>query len=148
MDILLSLGVDHTVGYHFLLFLIVFMFLSQLLFKPYFQAFKARVEKTSGSEQHAERLVTEAQELHEEYEQKARQLNDESKVIFDSHRAEALEEHEAVIRAAKEKAQKIIDDSKKNLDTEVEKARKQLGSEVGSVSQLIVNRVVGKEMVQ
>ncbi|MCB0419442.1 MAG: ATP synthase F0 subunit B [Bdellovibrionales bacterium] len=146
MDILLSLGVNQTIGYHFLLFLVVYLFLANLLFKPYFQAFKKRVEHTSGSEQLAERLISEAEELHKEYEKKARAVNQEHKVIFDTHRSEALEEHEAVVRAAKEKAQTIIEESKRTIEREIDKARTEISKEVNSVSELIVNRVVGKDL--
>ena len=148
MDILLSLGIDHTVGYHFLLFVVVFLFLSQFVFKPYFSAYKERANRTIGGQENAQQLIAETEKLHLEYERKARAMNKEHKKIFDTRRSEALHAHDEVIQKAKVQAQEYLDTARGKINGELKAARQEVSTEVSSISDLIVNKVAGRELIQ
>ena len=90
MDILSALGVDATLGIQFIIFLVSYVFLVNVVFKPYHRAYEERVKRTLGNAEFAERILAETKELEIEFEQKARLLNYETKGIFDSERSEAM----------------------------------------------------------
>ncbi|MEK7354988.1 MAG: hypothetical protein AAB250_00965, partial [Bdellovibrionota bacterium] len=75
MEILRSLGVDGTLWIHMACFLVSYVALTQLILKPYMAALRERETRTVGNEEHAVRLVEEANQLNSEYEQKARAIN-------------------------------------------------------------------------
>lgn len=145
-NLLASLGINATTGIQFLLFLVVYIFLNQLLFKPYFRAFLERQNRTEGNKELAERVIAETKELETIYQSKARDFNENYKKIYDQSRSEALHEHDRLVDEAKIRAKTIVDDTRSKLVVEIEKARITLAAEAPQLSQAIVTKLTGKEV--
>ncbi|MCB0341525.1 MAG: ATP synthase F0 subunit B [Pseudobdellovibrionaceae bacterium] len=145
-NLLASLGINATTGIQFLIFVVVYVFLSQLLFKPYFQAYLERKSRTVGSQDQAERIVAATEELETVYQEKARKFSDSYKRIYDQSRSEALHEHDRLVAEARLRAKAIVEDTRTKVAQEVEKARVAMAAEAPQVSQAIVAKLTGKEM--
>ena len=63
MELLKSLGIDSTLWSHLACFIVAYLALSTLVFRPYLRAFQERERRTVGSEEDAIRLIEEAREL-------------------------------------------------------------------------------------
>ena len=146
MQMLEALGVNATVGIQFVLFLITYIILSNVLFKPYYKAFLTRGEKTVGNTEHAERLLAESHDLEAEYEQKAREMNVKVRAIFEENRQQGMREQEKYMAEARSKAKQILDENKQKVQTEVTRARQDLNKEVTQVSQAIASKLLGKDL--
>lgn len=148
MEIFKTLGINETIFMQFGIFMVVYLFLSNVLFKPYLKAFTKRKEQTVGKTDLAERFIEEAKELEVEYSTKARAMNQKTKEIFDASRSEALKAHDEVVAEARDKAKGIIETTRKEIETQVEAARQQLDTEVPAISKSINQQVIGKELAQ
>lgn len=146
MEIFRSLGVDGTLWIHLACFLICYVALTQLILKPYMAALKEREKRTVGNEEHAVRLVEEANQLHSEYEQKARAINSQIKGSYDESRTVAMREYDRLVQAAREDAHKLLEGARAEIGREVQTARKTLSTEVPAVAAAMASKLAGKEI--
>lgn len=145
MEILQSIGLDATVAIQFVVFFVVYLVLSNLVFRPYFQAFVERKKRTVGNQEAAERLVDEAQQLETEFQIKARDINSKFKGLYDEKRTEALREYDRLVNEARSKANQYLTETREKIKVEVESAQKDLLAEVPLVKSAIVSQLLGRE---
>lgn len=145
MDLLSSLGVNSTLAYQFVQFVVVYFLLKYVLFRPYFAAYNERAARTVGKTELAERYVIEARELEERYAKKAQDVNAAFKAVYDQTRAEAVKEYDRLLNDARTKVKASSDQARTRIESEMSTARAQLGSEVNAVVQLINHKLIGKE---
>jgi len=145
MEILTALGVDYTIGIQFIIFVTAYVFLTTLVFRPYHRAFEERVRRTEGNTETAERIIAESKELEVEYEQKARALNNETRVIFDHSRTEAMREYDRMVSQARERAKNIVEKTRSQITFEVEKTRSDMSKEVPGLTKAVVQKLMGQE---
>ena len=146
MQMLEALGVNVTALYQFGFFLITYMVLSNVLFKPYYKAFLTRGEKTVGNTESAEKMLAEARDLEAEYEGKAREINMKVREIYEHSRGLAMREQEKQMAEARLRAKQTIEDNKLKVQTEVSRAQQDISKEVAQVSQAITTKLLGKDL--
>lgn len=143
MELLKTLGLDSTVAFQFGIFLIVYLFLSNLLFKPYLKAFNKRKEQTVGKTDTAERYISETQDLENEYETKAREINQQFKVIYDESRTLALKEHDRLVSEARAKAKSLTEKAQQEITSQMQAAQQELQSQIPVIAKTITGQVIG-----
>lgn len=146
MDILSALGVDATLGIQFIIFLVTYIFLVNVVFKPYHRAYEERVKRTHGNAEVAERILAETKELEVEFEQKARLLNYETKGIFDSERSEAMKEYDRTVSQARERAKSTMEKNRASIVRELARAREFMRSGTPDISRGVVDKLIGLEV--
>ena len=146
LSLLSALGVNETIWIQLGCFLVSYVALTQLIFKPYLKAYHERENRTVGGEETAIRIIEEAQELTGTYEKKAREMNSEIKHVYDRKRAEAMKDYEAMLAEARENSSTLIEAAREKVKTEVEAARKKLSAEIPAVSSAIATRLAGKDL--
>lgn len=146
MNILTSLGINSTIWIQLACFLISYVSFSQLVLKPYMAALHEREKRTVGNEEIAVRLIEEANDLHLEYEQKARKITSEIKGYYDEHRNDALKEADQMLTHAREEAAKALDKSRAEISTQIQAARQVLSAEVPAISAAMASKLAGKDI--
>jgi F-type H+-transporting ATPase subunit b len=146
MGILIQLGVNETLAIQLGLFLVVFVVLKHLLFGPYFAALMERRARTLGKTEQAEKYVAEARVLEDQYAMRAREANDMYRDAFEKGRLAANKEFERVVGEARQAAKDHTDAMRDRLGKEMVAVRSQLSQEVASVSQVINQKLIGKEI--
>lgn len=141
-----TLHITSTLWIQFGLFFITFLFLTFLVFRPYYKAFEVRQEKTDGNQNTAAQMLVEADALYKDYQEAARGLNQEVKRIFDNLRLGAQKEVEQIISGSRKEAQQKIDSSAKEIGSQLESEKKKSLSEIPEISSLIRGKLLGKEM--
>jgi F-type H+-transporting ATPase subunit b len=148
MEIFETLGINQTLFMQFGIFMVVYLVLSNVVFKPYLAAFTKRKEQTVGKTDLAERFIKETEELEVEYSSKAREMNRETKEIFDNSRSQAMKQYDQVVSQARGRANEILASARTEIEAQVSAARTKLDAEIPSVTQAINSQVVGKELAQ
>lgn len=148
MEILKILGVNSTIWIQLGCFLVAYISLSQLIFKPYMAAHKERDSRTTGGEEEAGQILQQAAELQTQYETQARAINNQTKQIYDESRNKALEEYDRAIRAARAEASSSLEKSRSAISQGVSKLKGELAKEVPGVACAIGSKLLGKEIVQ
>lgn len=146
MELLTQLGVNSSLGFQLVCFLIVYAILKYVLFTPYFKAYNERNLRTVGQTELAEKFVTETRELEEKFAAKATEVNERYKAVYDKTRSEAAKEYDRMVNESRAQAKRLVDEARSKIQKEMEGARTHLKSEVASVSKLINQKLVGKEL--
>ena len=146
MEIFRALGVDSTLWIHLACFVVSYLALTELVLKPYFRAFLEREKRTVGSEGDAVRLAEEANELQTQYATKARDLNAKTTSFYSAARAEAAKRSEAIVTTARDEATKLIQTSRTQIASEVQKAQATLKADIPSVGSAIASKLAGKDL--
>ena len=146
MELLKSLGIDSTLWIHLACFVVAYLALSTLVFRPYLRAYQERERRTLGNEEDAVRLIEEAHQLAETYETRAKALNAQMKSVYDERRAAASKENERAIGAARDEANSILASARERIATEIENARRALSADVGPLASAIATKLAGKEL--
>lgn len=128
LKILSQLGANQTAFIQFIVFAVSITALTVLVFNPFFKALDQRQAKTKGAEDIAKETVDEARMLDAVYKQKAREINDKIKTVFDGKKNEAQKIAEQNIATAKKESEVIIKDYRQKIETENQKARTQMAS--------------------
>jgi len=142
MAILNQLGINHTTFFCFLIFVVTFFFLKEVLFRPYFVAFEERENRTKGGENKAKDLLTKTELAKQQFEDEARDLNAEIKSIFDESRGLAAKEYEKVVYDARKTAEQFVEEVKAKIGTEVKKAQDQMKLEIPGVALTITKKML------
>ena len=146
MEILSSIGLDGTIVYHLALFLITFLVLNGLVFKPYFKAFSERAHRTEGSQDLAQEALRETEELRAQYEKKAQEMNRVHKNIYDKARVQAQGEYDKIVEEGRHRAGVVLQQNREKISSEIESARAGLADEIPAVSRTIASKLLGKEL--
>ena len=73
-------------------------------------------------------------------------IRQSSKGILDEARIRSLSERKEILEKAKKDATKLVDDAHKEIDSQIEKAKKGINDEIVSVATLMAEQIIGKEI--
>ena len=125
-QILLQLGANQTVFIQLGFFIIAITFLTVVVYSPYFKAADKRLEKTKGADAVAKDAAQEAKNLSLIYQNKAREINDKIKNIFDSDKAKAQKKAADILIQSKTKAEELTQKSRAEIAHQVQQAEAQI----------------------
>lgn len=146
MEILTKLGIDYTFFYQLIVFLVAYIALTRLLFKPYLKAYHKRLEVTFGNQEVAEKLNAQSHELHIQYENKAREVNSKAQSFYEQAHKEAQAVQASTIEKARKEAEAIVQKNRQDTEAEANKARADLKKLVPELSQEIQRKVLSREV--
>lgn len=144
MAILEQLGINQTLYIQFFVFLVGFLALSMVAFRPYANALEERENRTKGGAELAVEIQKQSVELQNKFETKARSVGGEIKTIFDSYRDEANKEYEGIVTTARSEAQKLIEEARARVSLEVVEATKKLKEEIPQLASAITQKLLAK----
>ena len=125
-----SLELDLSLFVQFGIFLVSYVFLHYVLFKPYNEKAQERYAKTTGSIESANQFDEEIELLKREYGKTVKKTNADVKQIHESEQSEAKKEVQTLILKAQESYQK----EKLERSEEIEKAYITEKSKIPSLS--------------
>ena len=101
--------------------LVMFTFLSYLLFEPVRNLLEKRRQRVLDEQETAKKERTDATAYKEEYEKKLKEVDKEAQEILSAARKKAMQNEAKIIAEAKEEAARIIE--RGNAEIELEKKR-------------------------
>lgn len=141
-----TLDFDRTVILQAALFCLLILVLKPLLFDPVLRIFALREERTEGARATARELQERAGDLLTRYEKELARVGQAAAEERDRLRAETARLEAEVLREARDATTRIIDEGRRRMEGEVNALRFQLGQESERAAELIVNRVLGREV--
>ncbi|MBX7230638.1 MAG: ATP synthase F0 subunit B [Bdellovibrionales bacterium] len=148
MDLLHGLGVNQTVLWQMVGFAFTYLVLYFLLFRPFFEAYTERVNRTFGQAELAEKYIEEAKVFQRQYEEKAQELNQQFKNIFTQSRAQANKMSEEIMMEARQKAKDLLSQNQSRMKIEEDKIRKELQVAASGLSESITQQLLKKGVAQ
>ena len=146
-SILKQLGVDYTLWIQLWFFFISYIALSQFLIKPYMANLEFRKKRTIINPEEATRLNSSIENLAMDYQGQVKRQNEKGTAIYEKLKAEGVAEEDRLIGAARAEASRLMDQVKKQIQTDMGTAKESLKAQVPQLSKLIASRVLGRDLV-
>lgn len=144
MELLNALGINHYAIVQFVIFILVFIFLTQIVFGPFLKAHEGRLQRTKGGEQLADEYQAKTQRTQAEYAEKAREIHARIQTIFQKNRTEAMAEYERIVGQARKEAEGMIEKNRQAVATATMQASSELKGQTSQMALAITNKLLGK----
>ena len=143
--VLEQLGLDRTFFVQLGIFVILFLLLSRVYFKPFLRLFEARHKKTVEDRETAERLMQQARARFDEYTQRLADERLASRREYEALLNEAKKEEAAILLQAREEAKKITQEAAESVSRQRDQLRKQLESDVEALSRSVSEKLLSRQ---
>jgi F-type H+-transporting ATPase subunit b len=126
------------------LFLLLFVWLSQFLFAPFLRLFDERERRIVGAADEAKRYLGSADEKTALVEQKTREAQAEARKLLTDLRTEGARKEAEIIDEGRKKAQARLDEARAELFASTEEARAALKADSEKIAADIVVKILGR----
>jgi len=143
LKILLQLGANHTVFIQFGIFIVAISFLTVFIYGPFFKAYDQRLQQTKGADQVAYETQDEAKKLDLIYKNKAREINEKIKNIFEESRKIGTDKANETLASAKTEVQAQTEKARTQVETQKANAQKDIAAVSAEVANEISKKLSG-----
>lgn len=122
--------------------LVMFTFLSYLLFEPVRNLLEKRRQRVWDEQETAKKERTDAAAYKEEYEKKLKEVDKEAQEILSAARKKAMQNEAKIIAEAKEEAARIIERGNAEIELEKKRALDEMKQEMITIASMMAGKVV------
>ena len=140
------ISLDYSVVYQIFLFVILWLILSKLLFRPYLDLLEERERKTIGTQHDSTDLEHEGARLRMQYEEKIAQAQAAGYTDKEAILQEARQQREKVLNQAREEAMGILEGVRREVESQIQKERQFAAAEVRTIAQEMASKVLGRNV--
>jgi F-type H+-transporting ATPase subunit b len=140
------IALDISVLYQIVIFLVLWVILSKVLFRPYLNLLDERERRTTGARHDSSDLEGEGARLKAEYEQRIGQARATGLAAKDVIVQEGRQEREKLLQQAREEAARTLESARREVQIQLERERALLAAEVAAVARDMVSKVLGRRI--
>jgi len=140
------IALDYTVIVQILSFLLLWLVLARLLFKPFVGLLEERERRTEGVKAETSTLQSEAERLRGEYEAAIARARDEGRALREAVLQEAHETRERLLAQARESATKTLEGVREEIRREMERERAIVAGEAQAIGQQMAEKILGRRV--
>ncbi|MGH7929160.1 MAG: ATP synthase F0 subunit B [Candidatus Binatia bacterium] len=140
------ISLDISVLYQIIIFLVLWLILSKVLFRPYLNLLDERERRTTGARHDSSDLEHEGARLKAEYEEAIAQARASGTTAKEAIVQEGRQEREKSLQQAREEAAHTLDTARREVQSQLARERELLAAEVAYVAQDMVNKVLGRSV--
>lgn len=143
--ILEQLGVDHTFYIQFGIFVVIFLIIPNVFFRPFQKLLEARHQKTVADRERAEELVKQANAKLEEFKSRLNDERSRARNEFERVMGEVKAEEARIIGAAREEAKKITQSSLETIQSQSAALKRSLEADVEGIALQIAETLTRRQ---
>ena len=140
------ISLDYSIVYQLVLFLIVWLILSKVLFRPYLGLLEERDRRTLGTQHDSTDLEHEGARLRAQYEEKISQAQAAGHAAKEAILQEARKQRERVLNQAREEAMGMLEGVRREVENQIQKERQFAAAEVRTIAQEMASKVLGRNI--
>jgi F-type H+-transporting ATPase subunit b len=137
-----------TLLFQVILFLILLYLVSRVAMKPALSVLQKRQDHIAGQLSAAEKANAEAVSLLEQQRAELKKVREEAQSILDRAKKQADVEAQEIIAANQERAERMIEDAKIEINREKDKALSSVRDQVAGLSVLLASKIIEREMTE
>ncbi len=145
-SIIEALGLNSTLVAQIFNFLILFLFLKTVVYKPIVNVLEKRQQLIQDSVKAAEEERKEAQALHQQYLDEMQKAKEDANEVIQKAVKSGEAQAQQIIEAAKEEADRIKENALRDIERAKEKAVIELRDQVATLSILVADKIIGKQI--
>ena len=140
------INLDISVLYQVVLFVVLWLILSKILFKPYLDLLAERERKTSGAQHDSAGLEHEGARLKSQYEEKVAQAQAAGYAAKEAILQEGRQQREKILGQAREQAASRLSQVRQEVAAALEQEKRLAASEVSVVAAEMASKVLGRKV--
>ena len=140
------ISLDISVLYQIIIFVLLWLALSKILFRPYLNLLDERERRTTGAQHDSGELEREGARLKAEYEEKLAQARAAGTATKDAIVQEGRQERERVLQQARDEAARTLEGARREVQSQLDQERQLLASEVAEVARDMVSKILGRRV--
>jgi F-type H+-transporting ATPase subunit b len=141
-----NIDFDRTVLVQMVLFFLLVLVLTPLLFRPLLRVFEERENRTEGRRDEAHETQAMIAELLVRYDTELERVQRVAVAEREKRRVETLQLEAKILEEARVATATIVDNGRKRVESEVLRMRPMLEQQTAQISQAITQRVLGREV--
>jgi len=140
------ISLDYSVLYQIILFLVLWLILSKILFRPYLNLLEKRERQTSGARHAAADLEQEGARLKAQYEERIARAQAAGGAAKEAILQEARQRREQVLGQARQEAASTLEQARREIASQMEKEHELAVAEVKTVAQQMASKILGRNV--
>ena len=140
------ISLDYSVVYQIVIFLLLWIILSKLLFRPYLNLLDQREHRTTGAQHDSTDLQYEGARLRAQYEEKIAQAQAAGYAAKEAILQEARQQREKVLTQVREDTMRILEEVRRELASQVQRERQVVADEVRTIAQEMASKILGRNV--
>ena len=144
MEIFTKLGIDSTLFIQIAIFLVVYLILYFLVFKPLFELHKYREALVLGNQEDKEQKLSEIKKLKDEYESQLRKVHGQIQGIFTEIKSEASKECDEKLLKARRQVKDTIAKTRKQRHLEQQSVKEKLEKDIPQLANMAINKILDR----
>ncbi|MET0501946.1 MAG: ATP synthase F0 subunit B [Candidatus Binatia bacterium] len=140
------ISLDYSVVYQFVLFLVLWVILNRILFRPYLNLLEERERKTTGAQHDSTDLEREGARLRAQYEEKIAQAQATGYAAKEVIVQEARQQREKVLTQSREAATSMLEAVRQEVESQLQKERQLIAAEVKTLAHEMASKILGRDV--
>jgi F-type H+-transporting ATPase subunit b len=140
------ISLDYSVVYQIVIFLLLWIILSKLLFRPYLNLLDQRERRTTGAQHDSTDLQHEGARLRAQYEEKIAQAQAAGYAAKEAILQEARQQREKVLTQVREDTMRMLEEVRRELASQVQRERQVVADEVRTIAQEMASKILGRNV--
>lgn len=145
-DLQQQLGIDSSFFQQFVIFIAVFTFLRVVLFQPYLRLIEKRENQSEGLSEEAEKLQEESARLEADYQNALAAARKRANAEREELLAKTRKESSDAVAAARAQSKIKLEQARESAARSSEAELSGLRGQVGSISALLVNKLMNNKV--
>jgi F-type H+-transporting ATPase subunit b len=140
------ISLDFSVFYQIVIFLVLWIILSRVLFRPYIAVLEERERETSGASHDTEALDREGARLKAQYDEQLARAQAAAAVVKEAILQEARQQRERIISEAREEATASLEKVRREVQVQLDKERQRAMTDIGELARAMVSKILGRSV--
>jgi len=140
------ISLDYSVFYQIVLFLVLWVVLARVLFRPYLNLLEERERKTTGAQHDSTDLEREGARLRAQYEEKIAQAQAVGYAAKEAIVQEGGQQREKIITQARDESTRMLETVRQEVESQFQKERQLIATEVGTLAHEMASKILGRDV--
>jgi len=140
------ISLDYSIAYQIVLFLVLWIILSKVLFGPYLNLLDERERRTTGAQHDSSDLEQEGARLRAQYEEKIAQAQAAGHAAREALWQEGRQQREKLLAQAREGAMSMLEGVRREVESQMQRERQLAAAEARTVAQEMVEKILGRHV--
>jgi F-type H+-transporting ATPase subunit b len=140
------ISLDYSIVYQIVLFLVLWIILSKVLFGPYLNLLDERERRTTGAQHDSTDLEQEGARLRAQYEEKIAQAQAAGHAAREAILREGRQQREKLLTQAREGAMSMLEGVRREVESQMQRERQLAAAEARTVAQEMVEKILGRHV--
>ena len=140
------ISLDISILYQIVLFIILWLILNRVLFKPYLKLLEAREQRTTGAQLDCSDLEHEGARLRAQYEEQIAQARAAGYAVKEAILQNGRLEREKILAEAREEAAKTLERARREIAIAVEQERRIATAEAAALAADMASKALGRKV--